>query len=87
MLAAAAASGAHAPAAAAAATQAGATALPDDLKLAWLLQCEHVWKLRDAQGVSLAEKAGTSPALTLAGANLVPEVKAILDGYVRYSLS
>ena len=65
----------------------GATALPDDLKLAWLLQCEHLWKLRDAQGVSLAEKAGTSPLLTLAGANLAPEVKAILDGYVRYSLS
>lgn len=66
----------------------GATALPEDLKLAWLLQCEHLWKLRDVQGTALAEsKAGVSPALTLATANLIPEVKAILDGYVRYSLS
>lgn len=68
---------------------AGATALPDDLKLAWLMQCEHLWRLRDAQGVSLADdkKSGVSPELTLARANLVPEVKEILNGYVRYSLS
>ena len=73
--------------AAASTLPAGATALPHDLKFAWLLQCEHLWKLRDKLGLSLATAPGSAaPALTLAGAELIPEVQAILRSYRRFTL-
>lgn len=66
----------------------GATLLPADLRLAWLLQCARVWSVSDILGVSLgqddAQKLATS---TLAALELVPEVKAILSTYVRFSLT
>ena len=74
-------------AAAAATLPTGATALPDDLKFAWLLQCEHVWKLRDKLGLAIAALAGSqAPSLTLAGAELVPEVAAICRAHRRFTL-
>jgi hypothetical protein len=74
-------------AAAAATLPEGATALPDDLKFAWLLQCEHLWKLRDKLGVSIAAPAGSqAPSLTLAGAELIPEVAAIARAHRRFTL-
>ena len=68
----------------------GATARPADLYLAWLLQCEHVWKLRDKLGLSIAEQGGGGEqllGLSLAGMNLIPDVKLVLDTYTRRSLT
>lgn len=66
----------------------GATPLPDDLKLAWLLQCEFIWKLRDKLGVSVAESAKTGADMSgLVGMQLVPEVENTLRNYRRYSLT
>jgi hypothetical protein len=75
-------------AAAAATLPEGATALPDDLKLAWLLQCEHVWKYRDKLGVSVAQSAKTGAEMAGLGAiQLVSEVEATLRKYRRYALT
>lgn len=63
----------------------GATALPADLKLAWLLQCEHLWRLRDPLGTAIASEETQSPALP--AAQLVPEVERTLKTYRRYALS
>ena len=66
----------------------GAIQLPDDLKLAWLLQCEHIWSLRDNLGVSVAASAKTGADMAgLAAMQLVPEVENILHHYRRYSLT
>lgn len=68
---------------------AGATALPYDLKYAWLLQCEYIWKLRDKLGLSLAggSDGGQLLGLTLAGAKLIPDVEDTLRRYVRHVLT
>lgn len=63
----------------------GSTALPDDLRLAWLLQCGEVWNKMDKLGTSIAEKPDASnltSALTLA-----PLVKQTLDGYRRLNFA
>lgn len=63
----------------------GATPLPNDLKLAWYLQCEHVWAHMDKLGLGLAEKPGEQSSLT--EITLIPAVKEILNGYIRYQIS
>lgn len=77
-----------AAAAAAATLPEGATALPADLKYAWLLQCEFIWKLRDKLGLSLAGGSDTTQlvSLTLAGAKLIPDVEEVLRRYTRYAV-
>ncbi len=65
----------------------GATALPDDLKFAWLTQCEAAWQLRDKLGLSLAEGAESRRTLTLGQLQLVPEVEAILKNHIRYAIA
>jgi len=67
---------------------AGSTARPDDLFLAWLLQCERIWSVRDKLGLSLAGGAQpTFVTMTLAALELVPEVKETLRGYTRHNLT
>lgn len=63
----------------------GSNALPNDLKLAWLLQCELIWKMSDKLGTDIGEgKAGRDYELqTLA---LSPQVKTLLGQFVRYNL-
>jgi len=62
----------------------GATAVPDDLKLAWYLQCRRVWESLDKQGARLAA-IGSAGAGSLMDLSLVPEVSEILLRYVRYA--
>ena len=66
----------------------GATERPHDLFLAWLLQCEHAWGLRDKLGIAVAQdRAGVSPDLIgLSRLDLVPEVRAALATYKRFVL-
>ncbi len=68
----------------------GATALPADLSLAWLNQCEHVWKTHDKLGISLSPDSASAPqllGLSLAGMTLVPDVEQTLRRYMRYVLT
>lgn len=63
----------------------GATALPDDLKLAWLLQCREIWQHQDKLGINLAE--GKDRAFSMATVEMLPQVKEILSAYRRYQLT
>lgn len=66
----------------------GSTARPADLYLAWLLQCEFVWKLRDKLGLGLAgDKADSTQlvSLSLAGLKLVPDVEETCRAYRRFA--
>lgn len=67
---------------------AGATAVPDALHFAWLLQCKHVWGMSDPLGLATGEdKAGVSPDMMgLSRIELIPQVKATLEGFKRYAL-
>lgn len=62
---------------------AGQTELPDDLRMAWLMQIEHIWSQRDKLGVSLAAKPGAESHV--GDLQLLPMVRQILDGYRRFS--
>ena len=70
---------------------AGSTAVPDDLLLAWRLQCELVWKMHDRLGLAIGEQGagagGALPGLSLPGLDSIPQVKAILQSYIRYALT
>jgi hypothetical protein len=67
---------------------AGAFLVPDGLKLAWLLQCQRVWSVRDNMGTDISgEKTTQFVSSTLAALELVPEVKAALQDYIRYALT
>lgn len=60
----------------------GAMALPNLLRAAWLKQCEHEWQVHDRLGKAIAEDVKPEALL---GNALIPEVQAILRGYVRFS--
>jgi hypothetical protein len=62
----------------------GATPLPDDLKLAWLMQCEVIWSKRDKLGLGLVEKPEEQSKLSTL--ELSPLVKQMLGQFVRYNL-
>lgn len=65
----------------------GATVLPDDLKLAWLLQCEAVWKARDKLGTEIIERDDVKFVNSaLSELKLIPQVKAILQPFIRMKL-
>lgn len=65
----------------------GATALPDDLQLAWRLQCELAWSKRDNLGLSIGEKPDNVSVGSLSRIQLTDGVKDMLRPYVRLSLS
>lgn len=66
----------------------GAFLVPDDLRLAWLLQCQRVWSVRDNMGTDVSgERSVQFVSSTLAGLELVPEVKEMLRFFVRYALT
>lgn len=62
---------------------AGATALPADLKLAWLLQCRAVWNSFDKLGVNVAAPDDGSVGRALAELELSPQVKLMLNQFRR----
>lgn len=63
---------------------AGATPLPDDLRLAWLLQCRHVWSKLDKTGTDLL-KTGDDKAV-LSDTKFFPGVESTLQQYRRYAM-
>lgn len=62
----------------------GATALPDDLRFAWLLQCQHLWLQSDALNTAIVDKRPATPPLM--DAKLVPSVEDILRDYRRLAI-
>lgn len=62
----------------------GATALPSDLRLAWLLQCKHVWQTMDPRGTQIV--AEEKSKLSMGDLELIPQVKQMLSKYVRMNL-
>ena len=67
---------------------AGATALPKDLQLAWVLQCRATWAAIDKLGKDIVN-TGSSATKTvdpLTGIELLPQVVDILNGYCRYQI-
>ena len=63
----------------------GATALPEDVTLAWLTQIQHVWDNRDNLGMGLLEKPGHRAALQ--SAQITELVRQMLRGHIRYVLT
>jgi hypothetical protein len=67
----------------------GSTALPADLLLAWQMQCAELWKKKDKLGEGITtDSEGVvriNPANLLD--ELLPTVKAILAGHIRYNLT
>ena len=65
----------------------GSTILPEAIRTAWLLQCEHVWRLRDKLGLSLGNTDGDKPAPGLATLDLIPLVQSMLKDHIRFVLN
>jgi hypothetical protein len=67
----------------------GATAVPDDLYLAWVLQCRVVWQAIDKLGKDIVTTGSSSQfgTGTLAGLELNAQVKAVLDQYRRFQMT
>jgi len=67
---------------------AGATALPNDLFLAWILQCRTVWQAVDKLGTKITEVGPGAQFVTgtLNSLELTPTVKQMLGQYQRYNL-
>lgn len=65
------------------AVAAGSAALPDDIQLAWLLQCGEVWNKRDKLGLGLADAPDTQTQLNTL--QLTDGVKAMLNPHRRYA--
>jgi hypothetical protein len=63
----------------------GAASLPDDLKLAWLMQCRHVWAAMDKLGVSVGAKPDAESKL--GDVKLTPQVVEILNAYRRFAIA
>ena len=64
----------------------GSTVLPEDVRTAWLLQCEAAWLAHDGLGSALAKSERPTAAL-LNQVALLPSVKEVLSGYIRYAIS
>ena len=62
-----------------------ATPLPSDVKLAWYLQCQHVWKRWEKLGAGITERPELSSAL--AQLDLIPQVKQLLTPFKRMQMT
>lgn len=67
----------------------GATAVPNDLYLAWILQCRVVWQSIDKLGKDIVNTGSSSQFVsgTLAGLEINAQVKAVLDQYRRFQMT
>ena len=71
------------------AVPATSVSLPPDLLFAWQMQCRKVWEAIDKIGNKILEVGSNAHLASevMAGLDLIPEVKTILGGYVRYELT
>ena len=68
---------------------AGSTLLPKDVRGAWYLQCKKLWETYDPLGGKIVSGGGGEGllGLSLAGLDILPAVKAMLQGHVRMNVS
>jgi hypothetical protein len=66
---------------------AGSTLLPEDVKLAWFIQCAEVWNKKDKLGKNITKDDTTFVSQLLMSLDFVPQVKAILNAHIRYQLT
>jgi len=68
---------------------ADATLLIEDIKLAWLLQCQKAWQVMDPLGTGMTKGGGDVQlvGLSLAGLEVIPQVKQLLAPHVRYQIT
>jgi len=59
--------------------------LPDDLKLAWLIQCKHIWKNQDKLGTDVLK--GGADASVRFPESFALTVEQTLQSYIRYQLT
>ena len=59
--------------------------LPDELRSAFMWQCEAMWAARDKLGIGLVDKPNAQSETAKVG--LAPMVKMILAQFIRYQLS
>ena len=64
---------------------AGSVALPNDLKLAWLMQCRRVWSVIDKLGTKMLDNSA-AVAAALAAVDFSPETLQQLAHYRRLQL-
>lgn len=62
-----------------------ATALPAEVKLAWYLQCQQVWKRVDKLGAQIAQDPEKQGALSSLG--VIPAVEQLLRPFKRMQLT
>lgn len=62
----------------------GSAALPDVVRLAWILQCKQIWDSQDRLGTGIAAKPGDRSKL--GDLELLPAVKTMLQPFVRMSI-
>jgi hypothetical protein len=62
-----------------------ATALPAEVKLAWYLQCQNVWKRWEKLGAGITERPETSGAVGQLA--LAPAARELLNGYKRMQIT
>lgn len=67
----------------------GSTLLPDDIKLAWFLQCKRAWEVYDPLGRWFVKNSGDTapPQLTLAQHELLPQVRELLQPHLRFQIT
>jgi hypothetical protein len=65
---------------------AGATALPDPVRTAWLLTVRKVWESIDKQGSNVTKVGSGATFVTesLGGLDVVPQVREMLRPFIRY---
>lgn len=63
----------------------GATAIPADLKEAWLLLAQHIWDSTPKLGTNIIERPGQQSALPTF--DVPPYVRTLLAGYRRYQIT
>lgn len=68
-----------------AAQPAGSTALPNDIQLAWFIQCQNVWKRWDKLGVQISQDP--EPQSAIEQLQLCDAAKELLRGHIRYQMS
>lgn len=66
----------------------GAATIPADVLSAWFLQVETIWRAKDKLGTEIAKEPSSSGGtMAISSIELIPTVKQMLAGYVRYNLT
>jgi hypothetical protein len=63
----------------------GSATLPEDFLLAWHLQCREIWRKIDVIGQTISDSPDSAPVEN--GMKILPIVRDLIDGMIRYQLT